>query len=64
VHQALDAFAQRFCPVIQRLNLSYQWSIYQAESATDLGFKRQSDLQVFYPHLVEILIHTVKPNTV
>jgi len=61
LHQSLDAFAQRFCPVIQSLNLSYQWSIYQAEYATDLVFKRQSDLQAFYPHLVEILIHTVKP---
>jgi hypothetical protein len=61
LHQALDGFAQQFCPVIQRLNLSYQWSIYQAEYATDLVFKRQSDLQAFYPHLVEILIHTVKP---
>ena len=61
LHQSLDAFAQQFCPVIRSLNLSYQWSIYQAEYATDLVFKRQSDLQAFYPHLVEILIHTVKP---
>ena len=61
LHKSLDAFAHQFCPVIQSLNLSYQWSIYQAEYATDLVFKRQSDLQAFYPHLVEILIHTVKP---
>lgn len=61
LHQSLDMFAQQFCPVIQSLNLSYQWSIYQAEYATDLVFKRQSDLQAFYPHLVETLIHTVKP---
>ncbi len=61
LHRALDGFAQRFCPVIQSLNLSYQWSIYQAEYATDLVFKRQADLQAFYPHLVETLIHTVKP---
>jgi hypothetical protein len=64
LHQSLDVFAQQFCPVIQSLNLSYQWSIYQAEYATDLVFKRQSDLQAFYPHLVEILIHTVKPTDI
>ncbi len=64
LHRALDGFAQRFCPVIQTLNLSYQWSIYQAEYATDLVFKRQSDLQAFYPHLVETLIHTVKPTDI
>lgn len=61
LHQSLDTFAQQFCPVIQRLKLSYQWSIFQAEYATDLVFKRQSDLQAIYPHLVETLIHTVKP---
>ena len=61
LHRTLDTFAQRFCPVSHSLNLSYQWSIYQAEYATDLVFKRQSDLQAFYPHLVETLIHTVKP---
>jgi hypothetical protein len=60
-HKTLDALAQQFCPVIQRLNLLYQWSIFQAEYATDLVFKRQSDLQAIYPHLVETLIHTVKP---
>ena len=64
LHQSLDVFAQQFCPVIQSLNLSYQWSIYQAEYATDLVFKRQSDLQAFYPHLVETLIHTVKPTDI
>lgn len=64
LHKSLDAFAQQYCPVISSLNLSYQWSIYQAEYATDLVFKRQSDLQAFYPHLVEILIHTVKPTDI
>jgi DNA-binding transcriptional ArsR family regulator len=29
-----------------------------------LVFKRQSDLQAFYPHLVETLIHTVKPTDI
>lgn len=64
LHAKLDAFAQRFCPVIQSLNLSYHWSIHQAEYATDLVFKRQTDLQAFYPHLVEVLIHTVKPEDI
>jgi hypothetical protein len=59
-----DAFAQRFCPVIQTLTLSYAWSIHQAESATDLVFKRQSDVQAFYPLLVEALIHAVKPTDI
>lgn len=64
LHRKLDTFAQRFCPVIERLNLSYQWSISEAEYATDLVFKQQSDLQAFYPPLVETLIHTVKPSDI
>lgn len=64
LHKQLDELALRFCPVIQSLNLSYSWSIYQAEYATDLVFKRQSDLQAFYSHLVETLIHTVKPEDI
>jgi hypothetical protein len=64
LHAQFDAFAQRFCPVIQTLNLSYSWSIHQAEYATDLVFKRQSDVQAFYPPLVEALIHTVKPTDI
>lgn len=39
LHTLLDTFAQRYCPVIQKLNLTYQWSIWQAEYATDLVFK-------------------------
>jgi hypothetical protein len=57
----LDSFAQCYCPVVQTLSLSYQWSMMQIEYATDLVFKRQADLQAFYPHLLETLIHAVKP---
>jgi hypothetical protein len=64
VHRRLDQLARQFCPVIESLNLSYTWSIYQAEYATDLVFKRQSHLQAFYSRLVETLIHTVKPEDI
>ena len=57
----LDQLAQRFCPVTSSLNLNYHWSIFQAEYATDLVFRRAADLQAFYPRLLEILTHTVKP---
>ncbi len=60
----LDGFARQYCPVVQTLNLSYHWSIMQAEYATDLVFKRQADLQAFYPHLLETLILAVKPADV
>jgi hypothetical protein len=61
LHQRLDAFAHLYCPVVAELNLSYYWSIMQAEYATDLVFKSQKTLQAFYPHLLETLTHAVKP---
>lgn len=61
LHAKLDEFARRYCPVVETLNLTYKWSIMQAEFATDLVFKHQDDLQAFYPHLLETLIHAVKP---
>jgi hypothetical protein len=64
LHVRLDAFAQRYCPVIQKLHLTYQWSIWQAEYATDLVFKNAKELQAFYPFLLETLIHTVKPSDI
>ena len=64
LHEYLDTFAQRYCPVIQKLNLTYQWSLWQTEYATDLVFKNANDLQSFYPLLLETLIHTVKPSDI
>jgi hypothetical protein len=61
LHHRLDAFAQLYCPVVAELELAYQWSIMQAEYATDLVFKSQKTLQAFYPLLLETLTHAVKP---
>jgi len=61
LHATLDHYAQLYCPVVTELDLSYSWSIIQAEYATDLVFKRQATLQAIYPHLLETLIQAVKP---
>jgi hypothetical protein len=61
LHAKLDELAQRYCPVVKKLDLTYRWTIMQAEFATDLVFKRQEDVQAFYPYLLETLIHAVKP---
>jgi hypothetical protein len=64
LHARLDAFAQRYCPFLSRLNLTVQWSLWQVEYATDLVFQQSADLQTFYPLLLETLIHTVKPDDI
>lgn len=57
----LDAFAQRYCPVVSELTLCYTWSVAQVEYATDIVFKDQATLQTCYPQRVERLIQAVKP---
>lgn len=64
LHQKLDLFAQLYCPVINKWDLRYHWSIMQAEYATDIVFKRQEDLQPIYGHLTRTAIHTVKPENI
>jgi len=61
LHLRLDELAQQYCPVVADLQLTYHWSIMQAEYATDLIFKSQNTLQAFYPILLETLTHAVKP---
>ena len=61
LHLRLDEFAQRYCPMVSTLKLTYYWSVMQAEYATDLVFKSRDTLQAFYPHLLQTLTHAVKP---
>jgi hypothetical protein len=61
IHRKLDYLAGQYCPAVKQLELLYDWSIMQAEYATDIVFKCQSTLQVIYPHLLESLIQAVKP---
>jgi hypothetical protein len=64
IHQLLDRFARRYCPVIRHFELTYHWSIMQAEFATDIVFRRQSDLRDIYDTLTRTAIHAVKPDNV
>lgn len=60
----LDAWASQYCPVVDTLHLSYYWSLMQVEYALDLVFKTPTTLGAFYPHLLETLIHAVKPQDI
>lgn len=64
IHRKLDEFAQRYCPIIAGFGLRYHWSLDQAEYATDIVFRRQSDLQAIYGNLTRTAIHAVKPDHV
>ena len=64
VHRKLDEFAGLYCPVVKRLGLNYHWSLDQVEFATDIVFRKQSDLQAIYERLTRTAIHTVKPDNI
>ena len=64
LHRRLDEFAQRYCPVLGRIEAQYHWSLDTAEYATDIVFRRQSDLQGLYGQLTRTAIHTVKADDI
>lgn len=64
IHKKLNEFAKRFCPVVDKFQFQYHWSIMQVEYATDIVFKRQRDLQAIYDKLTRTAIHAVKPDNV
>lgn len=64
LHRKLDQWAERYCPVLRQLEARYHWSLDQVEFATDIVFRRQSDLQAIYGHLTRTAIHAVKPDHV
>jgi len=64
LHQDLDRWAARYCPVIAHFGVTYHWSLMQVEYATDVVFHRQEDLHPLYETLVRTALHAVKPDNV
>ena len=64
LHRQLDRWAHHFCPLLNSLQREYHWSVDQCEYATDVVFKRQTDLAVIYGTLTRTAIHTVKPDNI
>jgi len=64
LHRRLDDFARRFCPIHRSFGVVYHWSVDQCEYATDIVFKRQTDLAAIYGNLTRTAIHTIKPDNI
>ncbi len=64
LRKLLKKYTLQFCPVIRHFSSGYEWTIKQAEYATDIIFRQQSDLRPFYKRLVRVAIHTVKPGNI
>jgi len=64
LHQAFDQIAQRYCPLLGKLQWTYRWSIAQAEYSTDVVFRRREDLQPLYQEWVRTAVQAVRPAMV
>jgi len=64
LHQRLDRYAKRFCPVLKTFEHRYHWSLMQVEYASDLVFESPTRLQPLYEALSRSAIHAVKPDHV
>jgi DNA-binding MarR family transcriptional regulator len=62
LHEKLNRFASKYCPVYKEFKQLYHWSIMQCEYATDIVFKEAKDLQAIYSKLIQTAVHTVKPE--
>lgn len=64
LHQHLDRWAERFCPLRHHFHAGYHWSFMQVEYATDVVFDRQSDFQPLYEAIVRTAVHVIKADNV
>ena len=64
IHQALDIFMERYCPLPKKWNLHWNYTISQAEYASDIIFKKQDELKPIYDNIVKTAMHTVTPENI
>ena len=64
LHEKLNSFAEKYCPVHKVFKQQYHWSIMQCEYSTDIVFKKQKDLKPLYEQLIAKAIHSIKPDNI
>jgi len=64
LHQRLNRWAKQFCPVHQRFQSGYHWSLMQVEFATDVVFHQQAEFQPLYESIIRTAVHAIKADNV
>jgi hypothetical protein len=64
IHQVLDIFMERYCPLPKDWNLRWNYTISQTEYALDIVFKEQNELKPIYDNIVKTAMHTVTPENI
>ena len=64
IHQALDIFMNKFCPLPKEWDLRYNYTISQCEYSLDIVFKNQGELAPIYDNIVKTAMHTITPSNI
>jgi hypothetical protein len=64
IHEVLDIFMEKYCPLPKEWNLKWHYTISQVEYAMDIIFKEQDELKPIYDNIVKTAMHTVTPENI
>jgi hypothetical protein len=64
LHQALDIFVARYCPLPKEWDLRFNYTISQVEYSIDILFKDESSLKPLYDNIIKTAMHTVTPDNI
>lgn len=64
IHKVLDIFLKRYCPLPEKWQLKFNYTISQVEYALDIVFKNEKDLKPIYDNIIKTAMHTVTPDNV
>jgi hypothetical protein len=64
IHQVLDIFMDRYCPLPKEWDLKWNYTISQVEYAMDIVFKKQDELKPIYDNIVKTAFHTITPENI
>jgi hypothetical protein len=64
IHNALDIFTSKYCPLPPEWGLSWNYTIQQVEYATDVVFKNSETLKPIYENIIKTAMHTVTPDDI
>ena len=64
IHQVLDIFMKRYCPLPTEWGLKWHYYISQVEYAYDIIFKKQDELKPIYDNIIKTAMHTITPENI
>ena len=64
MHQALDIFVARYCPLPKEWDLRFNYTISQVEYSIDILFKDERSLKPLYDNIIKTAMHTVTPDNI